>query len=187
MTLFLHYFTTMIYKKIILTLVLTLCLWLWSIYAALPPVWPNSSDVAQAGPGADIDGWDNGGNAGNAANCDIGPGWFWNQDLCAAPGVPTVESKTYTQTDFESDANGGGRSALVWAKRAINRVLGLLALIALIILIIQWVLMLVNARDSKKIEEWYTTVKNVAIALIFIGVSWLIVSFIFRAIGVFTT
>ncbi|MFA7284530.1 MAG: hypothetical protein WC004_01770, partial [Candidatus Absconditabacterales bacterium] len=78
-------------------------------------------------------------------------------------------------------------SALVGAKRAINRVLGLLALIALIILIIQGVLMLVNARDSKKIEEGYTTVKNVAIALIFIGVSWLIVSFIFRAIGVFTT
>jgi uncharacterized membrane protein YhdT len=56
----------------------------------------------------------------------------------------------------------------------------------LIILIYQGVMMLVYARDSKKIEEWYVTVKNVAIALVFIGVSWLVISFIFRAIGQFT-
>jgi hypothetical protein len=71
-------------------------------------------------------------------------------------------------------------------KLAINRVLWLLALIALIVLIYTGVMMLINARDSKKVEEWYGVVRNVAIALVFIWVSWLIVSFIFWAIGVFT-
>ncbi len=98
------------------------------------------------------------------------------------PKIPTEKTKDLTQ----EDPNGWVNGLLATVKNTINRVLGLLALIALIILIYQGVMMLVYARDSKKIEEWYTTVKNVAIALVFIWVSWLIVSFIFRAIWVFT-
>ncbi len=159
-------------------LVLSFSLWVfWFVaYAWTPPPGPDPTTLVASPPGP----------GPSADSCDPSDGWFRNQNLCAAPGVPTVESKTYTKSDFDSDASGGGRAALSWAKRAINRVLGLLALIALIVLIYEWVLMLVNARDSKKIEEGYTTVKNVAIALVFIGVSRLIVSFIFRAIGVFT-
>jgi len=110
---------------------------------------------------------------------------FFNQNTKHLPGVPktpTEETKDLSQEDVNGWVNG----LLATVKNVINRVLGLLALIALIILIYQGVMMLVYARDSKKIEEWYTTVKNVAIALVFIWVSWLIVSFIFRAIWVFT-
>ncbi len=110
---------------------------------------------------------------------------FFNQNTKHLPGVPktpTEETKDLSQEDVNGWVNG----LLATVKNTINRVLGLLALIALIILIYQGVMMLVYARDSKKIEEWYTTVKNVAIALVFIWVSWLIVSFIFRAIWVFT-
>lgn len=110
---------------------------------------------------------------------------FSEQNTKYLPGVP--KAPTADKTNLTDDWSGWNVNGLLTSiKLAINRVLGLLALIALIILIYQGVLMLINARDSKKIEEWYTTVKNVAIALVFIGVSWLIVSFIFRAIGQFT-
>lgn len=110
--------------------------------------------------------------------------FFWQntKHLPWVPNAPKEESKDLRQ----EDPNGWVNGLLATVKNTINRVLGLLALIALIILIYQGVMMLVYARDSKKIEEWYTTVKNVAIALVFIWVSWLIVSFIFRAIWVFT-
>lgn len=110
---------------------------------------------------------------------------FQNQDTSHLPWVPKAPSSPTTDV-FKDGKDSTATALLDGIKLAINRVLWLLALIALIILIYQWVIMLVNAKDSKKIDEWYTTVKNVAIALIFIWVSWLIVSFIFWAIGVFT-
>ncbi|MFA7285061.1 MAG: hypothetical protein WC004_04565, partial [Candidatus Absconditabacterales bacterium] len=83
---------------------------------------------------------------------------FANQNTEFLPGVPKAPS-TPTTDLFDDQAGGGNVNGLLGSiKIAINRVLGLLALIALIILIIQGVLMLVNARDSKKIEEGYTTV-----------------------------
>lgn len=111
---------------------------------------------------------------------------FQNQDTSALPGVPKVPTSATTDV-FDDTATGSTATALLdGIKLAINRVLWLLALIALIVLIYTGVMMLINARDSKKVEEWYGVVKNVAIALVFIWVSWLIVSFIFWAIGVFT-
>lgn len=110
---------------------------------------------------------------------------FQHQDTSALPWVPKAPNSPTTDV-FKDGKDSTATALLDGIKLAINRVLWLLALIALIILIYQWVIMLVNAKDSKKIDEWYTTVKNVAIALVFIGVSWLIVSFIFWAIGVFT-
>lgn len=105
---------------------------------------------------------------------------FDKQNTTYNPGVPgSTTLNINSTTDIETK--------VLWnIKVAINRVLGLLALIALIILIITWVTMLVNARDDKAVDAWYKTVKNVFIALIFIGWSWLIVSFIFWVIQVFT-
>lgn len=112
---------------------------------------------------------------------------FQKQNTTFLPGVPKAEQGAAEDEDlFNGDSADTTGNLLGTVKNVINWVLGLLALIALIILIIQGVLMLINARDSKKIEEGYTTIKNVAIALVFIGVSWLLVSFIFRAIGQFT-
>lgn len=112
---------------------------------------------------------------------------FQHQNTDSLPWVPKAsEWKSEAEDLFGWDSADTTKNLLSSVKNAINRVLGLLALIALIILIYQGVMMLVYARDSKKIEEWYVTVKNVAIALVFIGVSWLVISFIFRAIGQFT-
>lgn len=111
---------------------------------------------------------------------------FQNQDTSALPWVPKVPTAATTDV-FDDTATGSTATALLdGIKLAINRVLWLLALIALIVLIYTGVMMLINARDSKKVEEWYGVVRNVAIALVFIWVSWLVVSFIFWAIGVFT-
>lgn len=111
---------------------------------------------------------------------------FQNQNTEFLPWVPKKTDPNVAE-DLFADQNDATWWLLISIKLVINRVLWLLALIALIVLIYTWVMMLINARDSKKIEEWYGVVRNVAIALVFIWVSWLVVSFIFWAIGVFTT
>ena len=170
-------------KKIILLVWVSL-LSIWFTYAKLPPTDPISPAPAAPPtkwplpPKWASNGW---------WDCDYSQaGWFWNQNLCPAPWVPVVEEQVYTKPDFDSDTGWWWKQALTWVKLIINRVLWLLALIALIVLIYTGVMMLINARDSKKVEEWYGVVRNVAIALVFIWVSWLVVSFIFWAIGVFT-
>ena len=111
--------------------------------------------------------------------------WFFNQKTDALPAVPKAPTEEYTDLSKDSDEWWVG-TLLDAIRKAINRALWLLALIALIILIIAWFNMLINAKDDKKVEEWYKIVKNIAIALVFIGISWLLVSFIFRAIWQFT-
>lgn len=111
--------------------------------------------------------------------------WFFNQKTDVIPAVP--KAPTEATTDLSKDTEDWWVNTLLdTIRKAINRALGLLALIALIILIIAWFQMLFNSRDDGKVKEWYKTVKNVAIALVFIGISWLIISFIFRAIWQFT-
>lgn len=113
---------------------------------------------------------------------------FLKQNLKNAPELPWLNSKQswswwnngiYTINDTE--ANGVDRfiGSIV---KVINWVLGLLAIIALVILIYTGVKMLINSSDDKAIDEWYKTVKNIFIALLFIGVSWLIVQWIFYVI-----
>lgn len=71
-------------------------------------------------------------------------------------------------------------------KTAINWVLGLLALIALIIALWAGFKMLTAAGDEKKYDAWFTMLKQAAIGLIMIGISWLLVSFIFWVINTIT-
>lgn len=92
--------------------------------------------------------------------------------------LPDVPGSTSTQ-DFSTWVE----NVIKWIQNVINRVLGLLALVAVIILIYTGVKMLVNSSDDAAITEWYKTVKNIFIALLFIGASWLIVRFIFYVIG----
>jgi len=67
-------------------------------------------------------------------------------------------------------------------QRAINRALWLLAAVALVLVIYAWFLMLTSGWDSKKYDQWLGIIKNAAIWLAIIGVSWLIVSLIFYVI-----
>ncbi len=71
-------------------------------------------------------------------------------------------------------------------KKVINYILGLLALITLILLIWWWLQMLFAAESDDGYKKWFTILKNAAIALAFIALSWLIVSFIFYFLDVVT-
>ncbi len=68
-------------------------------------------------------------------------------------------------------------------KNAINRVLWILWLIALILCLRWWFQMLTAAGDDWKVKTWTKILKNAAIWLIVIWISWLVVTLIFRIIN----
>lgn len=105
--------------------------------------------------------------------------WSFNKQYVGSlPDVPWTNSAT----DAPEVAV---KNVLDAIKNVINWVLWLLGLIALIILIYTWVKMLFNSGDDKAIEEGYKVIKNIFIAILFIGWSWLIVQFIFYVISLF--
>lgn len=67
-------------------------------------------------------------------------------------------------------------------KWIVNWVLGILSLVALIILLRWWFQMVTAAWDESKYKKWFTILKQAAIWIIFIWVSWFIVSLIFAVI-----
>ncbi len=107
---------------------------------------------------------------------------FLKQNLNNAPELPGLNKGTY---DVKTQAQGAVDNVIKTISEIINWVLGLLALISLIILIYTGVKMLLNSSDDKAIDEWYKTAKNIFIALLFIGASWLIVQFIFYIVKLF--
>ncbi len=69
-------------------------------------------------------------------------------------------------------------------KSFINWMLGILALIALVILIRGGFQMVTAAGDDAKYKKGFKILQQAAIGLVFIGVSWLVVSAIFWLLGV---
>ena len=68
-------------------------------------------------------------------------------------------------------------SALLDTVRStINWILGILATVALVICIYAWFKMLTSWGDSKGFDSWLKTLKNAALWLAIIWLSWLIVS-----------
>lgn len=118
-------------------------------------------------------------------------GGGWNNFDVPTDGINTFTNTTnsaagvWVAKSGQKDADGAG--GLIRAiKTAINWVLWLLALIGLIIALWAWFKMLTAAGDSKKYDEWFTMLKQAAIGLIMIGISWLLVSFIFWVINTVT-
>lgn len=68
----------------------------------------------------------------------------------------------------------------------INYALWLLSLVALIYLIIKWFMIITALGDTEKYKKWLAGVKTAAIAIAGIGMSRLIVTFIFYVIGLIT-
>ena len=68
-------------------------------------------------------------------------------------------------------------------KTAVNWVLGMLSLVALVLCLYAWFKMLTSWWDSKKYGEWFAILKNAAIWLAVIALSWLIVSLVFWIIN----
>ena len=109
---------------------------------------------------------------------------------------PTDGSDTFTKHGDSAagigvaksgDVNAGETGGLLDAvKKAINRVLGLLALIALVICLWAGWKMLTAAGDAKAYGDGFTMLRQAGTGLVMIGISWLLVSFIFWVINVFT-
>ena len=87
------------------------------------------------------------------------------------------------ETSAISDDQLKGSAFLDTLKNAINWLLWILASIALVICLYGWFLMVTAAGDEKKYEKWLGVLKYAAIGLAIIGLSWLIVSVVFRFIG----
>ncbi|HRU50405.1 MAG TPA: hypothetical protein P5155_02770, partial [Candidatus Absconditabacterales bacterium] len=81
-----------------------------------------------------------------------------------------------------ANANQGGNLISV-IKNFINRILGLLALITLVIVLRGGFKMVTAAGDEGKFKEGFKILKQAGIGLAVIGLSWFIVSIIFRVIG----
>ncbi|MCX6824622.1 MAG: hypothetical protein NTY80_00210 [candidate division SR1 bacterium] len=69
-------------------------------------------------------------------------------------------------------------------KSFINWMLGILALIALVILLFGGFSMVTAAGDDAKYKKGFKILQQAAVGLVFIGVSWLMVSVIFWLLGV---
>lgn len=68
----------------------------------------------------------------------------------------------------------------------INWVLWILAFVALVYLLYCWILILTSGSDEKNSSKWKKWISTAAIALAWIGLSWLIISAIIRFIGSMT-
>ncbi len=75
---------------------------------------------------------------------------------------------------------------LTVVRNAINFVLGLLSFIALIVLLYGWFNMVTAAGDETKYNQGFTILRQSGIGLIFIGLSWIFVQFIFFILGAVT-
>jgi hypothetical protein len=94
-------------------------------------------------------------------------------------------------------ANNAQNVGLGWTKNAdawdgwlllivqnfINFVLGLLSFIALIMLLRGGFQMVTAAGDDAKYNSWFTILKQAGVGIAIIGLSWMIVSFVFFALG----
>ena len=95
---------------------------------------------------------------------------YWATNWVIWIGVP------WTSEDQED-------SLIHTIQTAINWVLGMLALVSLVLCLYAGFKMLTSWWDSKKYDAWLSIIKNAAIWLAIIALSWLIVSLIFWIIN----
>ena len=85
-----------------------------------------------------------------------------------------------TKNEISEDQTLKGASLLNTIRNAINWVLWILATIALVICLYGWFKMITSAWDENKYKSGLSVLKNAAIGLAIIWLSWMIVSVIFR-------
>ena len=101
--------------------------------------------------------------------------WAWNVGFWKAQGV----SKLGLSWTEGTDADASSSSLLDTITNAVNWILGMLALIALVICLWWGFQMVTAAGDDGKYKKGMGILKQAAIGLVIIGVSWLFVSLIF--------
>lgn len=109
--------------------------------------------------------------------------WSW---IALAQNTPSgfgdVTATSNVGVSGTGTAQGGKLIDVI--KSFINWMLGILALIALVILLWGGFQMVTAAGDDAKYKKGFKILQQAAIGLVFIGVSWLIVSVIFWLLGV---
>jgi len=116
---------------------------------------------------------------------------LWLLLWTAIISVGSIASPMLTNAGFSDNLQNGTNINVSWAEswawtwfidfvqKAVNWILGILWLITVVILIWWGFQMVTAAGDETKYKKGFTIVKQAAIGLILIGVSWLIVSLIF--------
>lgn len=124
------------------------------------------------------------------ANQPGGGGWLgggFTQPDGSTPFTQTTDSASEIGVANSGQPSTDGAWGLIGAvKTAINWVLGLLALIALIICLWAGFKMLTSAGDTKAYGDAFTMLRQAGVGLILIGISWLLVSFVFWVIDIIT-
>lgn len=91
--------------------------------------------------------------------------WFGDDPLDLVPGIDVIKTKEEPSS-----------SLLDTIRNTINWVLRILATVALVICMYAWFKMLTSWGDSKWYDSGVNILKNAALWLVIIGLSWLIVS-----------
>jgi hypothetical protein len=106
--------------------------------------------------------------------------WFRWQETTFNPDVPDAEK-------FDENVSDGTTNTLVdTVKSAINWILGLLAFIALVFLLYGGFKVLTAGTDEGALEDAWKIVKNAALGILLIAISWIVVTFIFYIAGILT-
>ena len=102
------------------------------------------------------------------------PSWEWTDEDYTYRAQPNWEKQMLSGQELTRS------SLLDTIKNAINWILWILATIALIICLYGWFKMVTSAWDENKYKSGLNVLKNAAIGLAIIWLSWMIVSVIFR-------
>ena len=94
--------------------------------------------------------------------------WFWDDPLWLVKQVDVIGTDKWPSSTL-----------LDTIKNTIKWLLWILATIALCICLYAWFKMLTSWGDSKSYDSWWTILKNAAIWLAIIWLSWIIVSAVF--------
>ena len=100
---------------------------------------------------------------------------FWQNTTTPVDWINTIWT--------DETATSWSASLLDTIQRAINWILWMLSFVALILCLWWGFQMLTAAWDDGKVKSWTKILKNAAIWLAVIGLSWLVVSFVFRIIN----
>lgn len=104
----------------------------------------------------------------------VGDPWAPGDDKDIFGSAGRTEGTKVTGTGEEQ-----GSSLLTTVKTFINWMLGMLSLIALVILLWGGFQMITAAGDENKYKKGFAILKQAAIGLVIIGLSWLFVSLVF--------
>jgi len=103
---------------------------------------------------------------------------FWQNITWATSWINTIWT-SWTNAVWEWN----GYTLLDTIQNAINRILWMLSFVALVLCLRGWFQMLTAAWDDWKVKSWTKILKNAAIGLAVIWLSWLVVSFVFWIIN----